>query len=352
MKRAVFYIKDKQLYHFGDGRNIIDYFPSDKLFSAILNVASIMYDGEEFQSVIKKLKDIEISSMFLGIEILNSCTQEAKKIFFTQKPLYKTGNKKTSDRDLTLLKKIKKVTYVSDEILQKLLDSFDKMENKFVHDFDNDILIQDKFALSDNEIKDVKVDKWKLQNIKFVKNISRTRMIENRYMGTSQDVFYNDFIEVNHVKLGDFIIKPFMYFNIKNYFEELSGILALLCDEGIGGHRSNGAGNFEKVEIINSEINYSEEGEFYMNISSIFPEKNDIKSENVKSYALGDRNGFIYSCGSTGIKKPYYRVIKEGSIFTNHKVKGKILEMEIPNLEHKVYLYGKAFLIGFGGKVI
>ncbi|WP_333888122.1 type III-A CRISPR-associated RAMP protein Csm4 [Clostridium sp.] len=350
MKRAVFYIKDKQLYHIGGSSGIKEYFPSDKLFSALVNFVSIMYEKDEFENILKKLKYSEISSMFFGIEILNLKNRKSKKIFFNQKPLYKTGNRQTTDRDLTILKKVKKINYISDDILNKLLNSFDKDEDKFIYDINENIIIQDKFALSENDISHININKDKFESIKIIKRISSTNMVENRFTGTSLDVFYNDFIEVNYAYLDNFLIKPFMYFNINNYFQEMKGLFNLMCDEGIGGHRSKGAGMFETFQVIDAGFEFPREGNYYMTISSVFPQKDEIDS--IKSYALDDRNGFVYSNGSTGIKKPYYRIIKEGSIFEKNKVKGKILEILIYGLEHKVYLNGKAFLIGFGGKEI
>jgi CRISPR-associated protein Csm4 len=348
MKRAIFYIKDKQLYHIGGSDGIKDYFPSDKLFSALVNFANIMYEKDEFQNILEKLKQSQISSMFFGIEIVNLKDKTSKKIFFNQKPMYKMGNKEITDRELTTLKKIKKVNYISDNVLNEVLNSFDKEEDKFIYDLGKDIIIQDRFALSQKDIKNININKFKLEKIKIIKNISRTKMVENRFTGSSGDVFYNDFIEVNYSFVDEFEIRPFMYFNINNYFCEMDGLFNFMCDEGIGGHRSEGAGMFEKFDVVDAGFEFDDQGKYYMNVSSIFPKKSEMK--NVKSYNLDDRNGFVYSSGSTGIKKPYYRIVKEGSIFEKNKIDGRILEMSISGLNHKVYLYGKAFLIGFGGK--
>jgi CRISPR-associated protein Csm4 len=346
MKRAVFYIKDKQLYHVGNGNGVKDYFPSDKLFSALVNLASVMYEGSEFQNIIRKLKQSGISSMFLGIEILNLKNKNSKKIFFNQKPIYKMGNKEITDKELTTLKKIKKINYVSDNVLKKILNCFDENEDKFIYDLSKNIIIQDKFALSEKDIDDINIDKCKLEKIKIIKNISRTSMVENRFTGTSGDVFYNDFVEINYGYVDNFEIRPFMYFNINNYFHEMNGLFNLMCDEGIGGHRSKGAGIFERSKVIDAGFEFTDKGRYYMNISVIFPQKSEVRG--IKSYNLDDRNGFVYSNGSTGIKKPYYRVIKEGSIFEKNGINGTILKIPMPGLRHEIYLYGKAFLIGFG----
>lgn len=347
MKRVIFCIKDKQLYHFGNTYGIQDYYPSDKLFSALVNFASILYEENEFNYVLGKLKNIQISSMFLGIEILNLDNGISKKIFFNKKPLYKMGkSKEITDKELTTLKKIKKVTYVSDEVLNQLLKSFSKEDNEFIYDLSKNIIIQNKFAVDDEEIKDFQIDRHELQSIKIIRNMTTTGMVENRLTGGSGDVFYNDFMEVNYVHVDNFIIKPFMYFDINDYFEEMNGLFGLMCDEGIGGFRSKGAGMFESFKVIDAGFDFNKSGKYSMNISIIFPKRSEVNS--FVSYALDDRNGFIYSNGPTGIKKPYYRVIKEGSIFNGNNVEGEILEMPIAGLNHKVYLYGKAFLIGFG----
>lgn len=344
MKRAIFYIKDKQLYHLGNTYGIQDYYPSDKLFSALVNFASMLYEKEEFDIVLNKLKNVQISSMFLGIEILDLENKNSKKIFFNQKPMYKTGkSKEITDEELTTLKKVKKITYVSDRVLKNLLKSFDKNENKFIYDLSENIIIQDKFALDKD---DIKISNERLKDKKIIRNITTTGMVENRLTGGSGDVFYNDFIEVNYIYANGYVIKPFMYFNIDNYFDEMNGLLNLMCDEGIGGHRSNGTGTFQKFEIIDAGFDFRKNGEYSMNISTIYPQKSEISS--FVSYTLDDRNGFIYSNGPTGIKKPYYRVIKDGSIFRGNNVKGEILEIPVQGLNHKIYLYGKAFLIGFG----
>lgn len=85
-----------------------------------------------------------------------------------------------------------------------------------------------------------------------------------------------------------------------------------------------------------------------MNLSMVFPKRDDL--DKINKYSLENRNGFIFSKKSTNIKKPTIRMIKEGSIFSNI-IEGDILSFEVNSIAHNIYVYGRAFLLPFGGDI-
>jgi CRISPR-associated protein Csm4 len=348
MKRVIFHIDDGQIFHIGSRGGPLTYFSSDRLFSAIVNTASLMYNGNELEEIIYCLVNrCAISSMFFGLRLIFD-TEEERKVFFVKKPFVRISDPVGENYDLDQRKNIKKISFISEEILKELLLRFDEKSEAFIYDLNSHILIGGKYAVHRKELSGIPDNVLeKLKNCKFTSIRSVPGILSNRYSMHSENIFYKEFMQVSHIFLPELKIIPFMYFNIDGYYDErLSGVFNLMCDEGIGGERSCGAGMFSGCSIEDAAAFKNDDFSFYVTLSAVYPGINDI--DMLFRYTLSERDGYVYSNGGATMKKPVFRMIEEGSIFKG-KAYGQVMVMKPESLPHKLYIYGKSFLMGFKG---
>ncbi|SHK20862.1 CRISPR-associated protein Csm4 [Anaerobranca californiensis DSM 14826] len=331
-------------FHLGDSnRKLKDYFSSDQLFSALYNCGMLLFNKDD--SFFKELKETTFTSLFPGISI--KFNEEVKDIIFLPKPLcaMEIGDKNVSR--LVNHKKFKKIKFISFDLYKEMQKMWDDKEKEIKLDLSKVVIVGGTYACTLEELQHLQ-EKIDFNNVKLFKTRVVPKVVISRLNDTSDNFYFQDELEVNYYKARDVIIRPFFYFLCK---EEVSskfkGVVRLLADEGIGGKRSLSNGIFEEVlegdfeeEIFNHSSGY------YMNLSSIYPKKEEVV--NLDCYELEERNGYIYSGRTTGIRKKTVRLIKEGSIFKD-VISGRLMEMkEDVFKEHCIYLYGKGFLIPFG----
>lgn len=339
-------------FHFGDMKgNINKLFSSEQLFSAIINKAALMYP-EKVESIIELfLKDkIKISSLFYGLDFI-SCEKNIveKSINFYPRPQAKIKNKKES---YTKEKLIKKITYLSLDALKEVLNNWNAQQQTFAIDIDDFVFIGNELLVRKSEFEElnIKNSSNKISELCFIKENTYPGLSIDRETNESHKFYFKNDIQIQYQRLYNYIIRPYMYFLVEGkQTKELLSSIRLMSEEGIGGRRSRGLGFFQEVEVLKKVeiININRDYKYYMNLSVVFPDKNDI--DKLLSYKLEKKNGYIYSLGGQPYRKKSVRIIKEGSIF-NNKINGKIIDIS-PDIfnEHKVYLNGKAFLFGFGG---
>jgi CRISPR-associated protein Csm4 len=125
-------------------------------------------------------------------------------------------------------------------------------------------------------------------------------------------------------------------------FEKLQGVIRFLGEEGIGGERSCGYGQFEPEFIDRFDIPESEQGEHYTNLSLYYPASQAELAGSVYSYQLAQRGG--WTLDKTNIRHKQVLMFQEGSIF-NRKVGGAVVDVAPAAFGHPIYRYGKAFLL-------
>lgn len=115
--------------------------------------------------------------------------------------------------------------------------------------------------------------------------------------------------------------------------------LRLLEDEGLGGNRSSGEGNFSfKVR----DVDFKTMGSYNVCLSLSF-----IRRDNLISYELIKRSGYIFSRSGEAFLKPLFLMVKEGSVVAQDE--GEVLRLSryypelMDKLGHEVYVYGKCF---------
>lgn len=346
MKKVKLGFKENAKIHIGE--ELFDYIPSDKLYSFLINALSYVYKEEEFNDKITIINEkVLLSSAFLGIKITKN--QEEKVIEFLPKPyilIRKEGvSAEEEERNLKNRKRFKNISWVSQHAYMNLSNNLVSDKDYIDYRFDQGTIIANKYYFEDNEVsKEVRdiLDTYSPFKSEFIQ-----RNVINRYTKESLNTYYDGYTVFCHKRSNEISIEPYLYFYIDDKENILSNSdIKLLEFISIGGKRSVGAGVIEKVEISEETINVK--GNLYMNLSMVFPKRDDL--DKINKYSLENRNGFIFSKKSTNIKKPTIRMIKEGSIFSNI-IEGDILSFEVNSIAHNIYVYGRAFLLPFGGDI-
>lgn len=209
-------------------------------------------------------------------------------------------------------KKEKKIKFISEKVL------FGKSNNVF---------IKGEPLLS----KDIDKDIYKIEE--------RPRVVIDR-ITNGTNIYYNSCCRFNEG------CGLWFYLDVNEEFkEEIFAAVKLLGDEGIGGERTYGCGqfeaSFEKININNKE------GKNYLLLSLCIPNNKDNLNDLI-SYQITERTGYIYSPYITSKRHMLYKVIKEGSILKS-KFLGNIIDDTPEGFNaHKVIKYGKAFVIPLG----
>lgn len=152
-------------------------------------------------------------------------------------------------------------------------------------------------------------------------------------------------------------------YGILGYDEEEDGdwILALLEQmgvSGIGGKRSSGYGKFHfdddpiymdqdgcyTDDAVLYALLTADDATYYMNLSVLLPQAEDLPVVQEGQYTLCKRSGFLTPEGMTAAKKEDIYMIRAGSCFSR-KITGQIADVSSGSL-HPVWRYGKGLYVG------
>lgn len=293
---------------------------SDTLFSAILSCWSLFYD-DDLDELIKETPFI-----------LSSCFPFKGDDYFFPRPMVKIG--KRGEDDPKIGKKIKKVRFISQGLLENILDGKEVP-------FSEENTLQNGIIWTERSYKNV------LEEEKFVyKKREVPRVTIDRAANTSEIFYFNELVFSEDS--GLFFLVRFLDPQIKS---KLEAVLRLLGDEGIGGDKHLGRGCFEIEAIDSFEIKLPQDTGHFLTLSLFHPTEDEAAKGLIKeaSYDLIARRGWIHSKGAMALKRKGIRMFTEGSIF---KEVGKEIYGNIPivleknmdlGLRHNIYRNGLAF---------
>ncbi|WP_294353576.1 hypothetical protein [uncultured Clostridium sp.] len=350
MKKVILKFKENTKFHIGE--ELYDYIPSDKLYSMLVNALSFINDEKILTDLVNDINDkVQISSAFIGIRITKH--NKFKEIDFLPKPYFLVNHESKTieeeEKEIKKRKKYKKVAWISHYVFNHLSLGLDMKKNSIDYSFGKGIIFGGKYYIENSELEE---DEYKaIENYYPVKNQFISRNLISRYSKESVDTYYEGFSVLCSRQISNIKIEPYMYFYVKddaNILNERS--LKSLLFISLGGKRSVGAGVIEDIEIreINETNEFSKNNNSikYVNLSMVYPKEKDLKY--IEKYALEKRNGFIFSKHSINLKKPTIRMIKEGSIFSD-VIDGDVYIYEDERLKHPIYIFGRGFLVPFGG---
>ena len=345
MRVFKFYPKDKSKFHFGSSQGKLEEaFSSDKLFSALYNCALLLYGSDEGKNeLLGVLQNRRISSLYPGIQAVNTEKKETAEVFFLPRPML--PQEFIEGKDLRTHKQEKKIKYISVGAFQQLNKAW-RDSGKCEFSMRNLKAFGGVFACTEEEYRTLGLDGF--ESIKLMDFDAKPRVAISRFDDHSENFFYQEDGEVSYLQKGHMLLRPFMYFCMEGpVASSMVALIRFMADEGLGGKRSQGMGTFEEVleDELPDEL-FLGEGRYYMNISTVYPREEEL--DRLEFYELVERSGYIYS----GIGRPYrkkrVRLLREGSIFSE-KIEGQIIDIR-PEVfgEHSVLLYGRAFLMPLG----
>ncbi|WP_069293951.1 type III-A CRISPR-associated RAMP protein Csm4 [Fervidobacterium thailandense] len=267
---------------------------SDTIFSAIVNMYSLIYGLKETQEFINAIKENDVFNCSSAFPFVGDK-------FFLPKPIgFKFG--------FTEPKKEKKIKFVDIDIVTK------------------------KRQASLKEVEDdEKIDKEKLVLFE------RPRVSLDR-ISLASNIYYAGGVKM-HEEVG-----YWFFMDLSPEFEErVKTTIKVLGDEGIGGERTYGYGQFVP-EFIEDNQQYS--GNSFVLLSVFKPAESEIESLETKRYKIIKRGGYVYSPYSeilTNLRHPIYNVFAEGSVFEK-PVKGE-LTLSFSSSVHPVYRNYRAYLL-------
>lgn len=132
------------------------------------------------------------------------------------------------------------------------------------------------------------------------------------------------------------------------YKDHFDRALDFLSDEGLGGERSIGHGQFtfhcDEAEL--PTLSNPNPGQTkYLTLSLYHPTEDEVCRDSVlagAAYELMERGGWIYSPDGKSQRRKRIKMLKEGALF-NKPIAGDIVPVQPSNFPHPVYRYGLAF---------
>lgn len=321
----------------GEGRidRIGNMVHADTLFSALVNSGIKLYGEDLFIPVIDSLC---ISSVFYGLRVKEG--NESRDLLFFPKPRARFRE----PEDPTQRKKLKRLSWVSSSALSQILETYDYEEALFQIDLldpNQFVFLNPQFCVSSAE----RIP-WLEENISFFRTILEPKVSISRTNAKPMGLYYQAELEFCFTEWAERrSITPFLFFLLEGELTpQLIGTLNLFIEEGLGGERASGKGTFASWE--HEPFPLPQEGNMMMLLSSAIPEREEM--EQLITYELRKRDGFLFWNGPVGKRKKSYYTLREGSLVKT-PFGGKNLEVS-PLPEKRAIAYGKASGWTFGQK--
>ncbi|MDE0087839.1 MAG: type III-A CRISPR-associated RAMP protein Csm4 [Candidatus Poribacteria bacterium] len=307
------------------------YISADTLFSAICQTWATFYDTA---SLTEFLNPYTVESGSLPLT-LTSAFPFADNVYFFPKPLTFHGNEDAAD---DLKKKIKKVRFISESIFQDIVSGNSQ-------DFDKDNLINGENVWVGADEKE-KLNKAMDDAPLIWETTTRPRVSIDRQTDESS-IWHVETVQFNK-KCGLWFAAQFDSDAIKHKIETL---LRVLGDNGIGGERNAGYGQFE-FTIAELEMPIAEEGDRFVTLSPICPKSSTQLQQLLTgdvAYTLSPCIGWVSVPGSDDRRK-LINMFTEGSVLhTNEERVGRLVDLKPEDYTHPVYRYGYAWQVGIKG---
>ncbi|MFH0702858.1 MAG: type III-A CRISPR-associated RAMP protein Csm4 [bacterium] len=290
---------------------------SDQFFSAICNAFLDLYGENELEKFLKNIEDNNFKATDLFPFV--------KDKYYVPTPLY-PPHKETQEQQ-----KKKKFTRKNRPLFI------------CVDDFENYLAGQHNELIENEELKNNIEKEIIIQNIPHVaiKDVSEKNKEDENY---SQGEFY-------HYATVTFPENSGLWCLINtndDIFIRIKACIKYLGDEGIGGKRSWGYGQFiSDFDCKDEPLKklYSEDKEVYYLLSTLIPEDAAKYDFNNTYYELIPRRGWLYDNRvPTGEPKKTIYAFASGSVF-EEEIKGKALVNIHPDDEKKCYRLGQEYFI-------
>ncbi len=324
-------------FHFGETSldDTSDILHADTLFSALTNVYALAFNGaERFIQMINEGK-LRFSSGFYAL-----LCKENPVIFFP-KPAIDFPEQCDP-------KRLKKVRYLSTGVWNALQLGFDSETISTTLNPLDYPSIGSEFVYIEDELP-VTAGGFEKKAFRDVVTAAKVKV---HTIEQNDRIYHETCVQFTDLPYSEGHLKGAFYFLLKHTLNEVElqeflAAVRIMADEGVGGQRSSGRGQFEMVKVIDVDIAECPSASCFVGLSPISPSDDQEFRDGLHCYELFVRGG-----GSLGVRgdpdkhRLQARLVKEGALLLQD-IQGSIIDVS-PAQDESVLRYGMNFCISLG----
>jgi CRISPR-associated protein Csm4 len=332
-------------FHLGEREldDTSDILHADTLFSALANVYEMALSGAGTIIDLMKSGKLRFSSGFYALQY------NKQSLFFLPKPPVEYSG-------ATDQKKLKQVKYISLGVWKKFLECFD-YQNPEKPKSSLDLLamptIGGEFVYTEDELTcfDEKL------NHKVFRSQQTVPKVKVHTTDKDDCLYHETTVQFTPMHLKSGTVCGAFYFFLEyddltpDEWSEFMAALRIMADEGVGGQRSSGRGQFASVELVeNVDLPSFQNPAFYLGLSLISPANNDEFHNGLHRYELMIRGGG--SLGKMGLAEQHRKqakFVREGALLRQN-INGQFVDVS-PEHNDTILRNGFNFAIPIGTPV-
>lgn len=327
-------------FHLGEREldDTSDILHADTLFSALANVYEMALSGADTLIGLMKTGRLRFSSGFYAVEY------HSQSILFLPKP-------PVEYQGINVRKKLKKIRYLSVGVWKRFLESFDYQHPEYLV-CSLDLLsfpsIGGEFVYTEEELAGVEEQ---LDN-KVFRSTQTVPKVKVHTTDQEDCLYHETTVQFTPIQLEKGYISGAFYVFLEHSlaFDELEEFMAamrIMADEGVGGQRSSGRGQFASVELVDVDVPSCQNPLFYLGLSLISPANNDEFHNGLHSYELMLRGGgSLGKMGKAEEHRRQARFVREGALLLQN-IQGKFVDVS-PEQNGTILRNGFNFAIPIG----
>ncbi len=326
-------------FHLGEREldDTSDILHADTLFSALANVYEMALSGAKTLINLMNAGKVRFSSGFYAVQF------DKRTIFFLPKPPFDYSG--VDDR-----KRLKKVRYISTGVWKRLLSTFD-YQNLLNPSCSLDLLtlpsIGGEFVYTDEELAGVE----QLDN-KVFRSTQTAPKVKVHTTDDDDRLYHETTVQFSPIRLENGDIRGMFYLFLEHTLapdelKEFMAALRIMADEGIGGQRSSGRGQFASVELVDVDLPSISHPALYLGLSLISTASDTEFHDDLLGYELILRGGG--SLGKMGIAEEHRqqaRFVREGALL-RQDITGQFVDVS-PKKNGTILRNGFNFAIPIG----
>jgi CRISPR-associated protein Csm4 len=130
-------------------------------------------------------------------------------------------------------------------------------------------------------------------------------------------------------------------------WKEFLAVVRILADEGVGGQRTSGRGQFKRIEVIDVPLSTTEHAPWQVGLSPFSPADEREFHEALHFYELFVRGGgTLGHRGEAELHRRQARFVREGFLLKKHAY-GRLVDVS-PDSDKSMLRYGMNFPIPLG----
>ncbi len=251
-------------------------------------------------------------------------------------------------------KKLKKIRYLSLGVWKRFLETFD-YQNLKNPACSLDLLsfpsIGGEFVYTENELAGIDEA---LDN-KVFRAIQTAPKVKVHTTDHEDRLYHETTVQFTPIQLENTTLRGAFYFFLEHSLasdelKELMAAVRIMADEGIGGQRSSGRGQFASVELVDVDLPSISHPVLYLGLSLISPASDTEFHDGLLDYDLILRGGG--SLGKMGIAEEHRRqarFVREGALLCRN-IQGRFVDVS-PEQNGTILRNGFNFAIPIGTQI-